>query len=175
MLKHFFLTYMYQYHSVATYLELLYCRIAHWNFPVLLIFFLNFVWQKCRIMYRTVLWQVWYWHFGNAHVRAEWFKEEATIYSPNITSKWSLNHRWCALGHGFDDNFIQYLSRVPYLSPCFMVGKLSLKRVQEQKKNEDNLVQWKIKFNGQNEYEHRKQMGWSLWYHHFDTKTNCFP
>lgn len=50
-----------------------------------------------------------------------------------------------------------------------------LSRVQEQKKNEDNPVPWKIRFNGQNEYEHQKQMGWSLWCHHFDMKTNCFP
>lgn len=50
-----------------------------------------------------------------------------------------------------------------------------LSRVQERKKNEDNLEQWKIRFNGQNEYEHQKQMGWSLWYYHFNMKTNCFP
>lgn len=50
-----------------------------------------------------------------------------------------------------------------------------LGRVQEQKKNEDNPEQWKIRFNGQNEHEHQEQMGWSLWYYHFDMKTNCFP
>lgn len=38
MLKHFFLTYMYQYHSVTVYLEHVYSGIAHWNFPVLLSF-----------------------------------------------------------------------------------------------------------------------------------------
>lgn len=50
-----------------------------------------------------------------------------------------------------------------------------LSRVQGQKKNEASPEQWKIRFNGQNEYEHQKQMGWSLWYYHFDMKTNCFP
>lgn len=79
-------------------------------------------------MYRGALWQALCWHFGNAHGGAEWFNEEATIYSWNLTRKWSLNHWWCALGHGFDGNFVQYLPRVPYLSPCFMVGELSLKK-----------------------------------------------
>lgn len=125
MLKHFFLTCMYQYHSVAKYLEHLYCGDAHWNFPLLLIFFFL---QKCCITYRGALWQVWCWHFGNAHGGAECFNEEATIYSQNLTGKWSLNHWWCALGHGFDGNFIQYLPLVPYLSPCFMVGVLSLQQ-----------------------------------------------